>query len=101
MPEAIDNVMDNLHNVELVLWVDARRNAARPGMAMADQINHELREAADRWDNLEVLSLEELLEDDSGSTLIESDGVHLTPAGQLVLTGSVREALRDEAGIDK
>lgn len=101
VPEAIDNVMDNLHNVELVLWVDARRNAARPGMAMADQINHELREAADRWENLEVLSLEELLEDDSGSTLIESDGVHLTPAGQLVLTGSVREALRDEAGIDK
>jgi hypothetical protein len=101
VPEAIDNVMENLHNVELVLWVDARRDAARPGMAMADQINHELREATERWDNLEVLSLEEMLEHDSGSTLIESDGVHLTPAGQLVLTGSVREALRDEAGIDK
>jgi hypothetical protein len=101
VPEAIDNVMKNLHDVELVLWIDARRGAPRPGMAMADEINHELRKATDRWDNLEVLSLEDLLDHSSGSTLIESDGVHLTPAGQLVLTGSVREVLRDKASIDK
>jgi hypothetical protein len=101
VPKAIDDVMKNLHDVELVLWIDARRKGARPGMATADQINHELRKATDRWDNLEVLSLEELLDHDSGATLIEADGVHLTAAGQLVLTGSVREVLRDEAGIDK
>jgi hypothetical protein len=99
--EAIDNVMKNLHDVELVMWIDARRVAPRPGMAMADQINKELRDATDRWDNLEVLSLEELLQHSSGSTLIEPDGVHLTPAGQLVLTGSVRDELRDKADIDK
>lgn len=101
VPEAIDNVMKNLHDVELVLWIDARRVAPRPGMAMADEINHELRKATDRWDNLEVLSLEELLDKDTGNNKIDSDGVHLTLAGQLVLTGSVRDELRERAGISK
>lgn len=101
VPEAIDNVMKNLHDVELVMWIDARRGAPRPGTAMADEINHELRQAEERWDNLEVLSLEELLQDDNEAPMIDSDGVHLTPPGQLVLTSSVREELRDEADIDK
>lgn len=101
VPQAIDNVMKNLHNVELVLWIDARRNAPRPGMARADEINSELRKAEDRWDDLEVLSLEELLENPTDSPMIEPDGVHLTGGGQLVLTHSVREVLRDKADINK
>jgi hypothetical protein len=94
---AIDDVMRSLTDVEVVLWLDVRTDAPRPGAEMATEINEELYEAPERWGNLRVVPYSDWV-DEPG--LVDTDGVHLTPAGQLVLTGQLRGHLRDLADID-
>ena len=98
IPEAIDQVMDALRDVDVVLWLNVRTESPRPGAEMAEEINRELERATERWPNLDVLPFDDWLDGDPG--LIAPDGVHLTDAGQLVLTDRLRSELRDIADLE-
>ena len=94
VPDAIDGVLDSLVGVDTVLWLTVRVHAPRPGNPRS--INDDLRAAAESSPNLELLPFGRWMEQPG---LIRPDGVHLTPAGQLVLAAHVRDALRERAGI--
>ena len=90
---AIDDVMAPLREVDVVLWLDVRTEAPHP--ADPEAINEALRQATTRWPNLEVLSYDDWLDETPG--MVDADGVHLTPAGQLAFTEHVRDALRERS----
>jgi lysophospholipase L1-like esterase len=94
IPDAIDEVIDSL-DVDLVLWLTVRTDAARP--RNAGDINTDLHDAAGTNVDLDVLPYDEWFT--GRSELIRPDGVHLTPVGQRALAHRVRAALRDRAGI--
>lgn len=90
---AIDDIMAPLRELDVVLWLDVRSEAPEP--ADPGAINEALRRATTRWPNLEVLSYDDWLDATPG--MVDADGVHLTPAGQLTFTQHVRDALRDRS----
>jgi hypothetical protein len=98
IPAAIDQVMTELADVDVVLWLNVRTESPRPGAELAQQINAELDRATERWPNLDVLPFDDWLDGDPA--WIAADGVHLTDAGQLVLADRVRSALRDVADLE-
>jgi len=87
----IDGVMEELHGVERVYWLNVKEHAPIPERPAA--LNEALDAATDRWDNLEVLDMNERFGDDPALTL--ADDIHLSPEGVHVLAQLVVDALPD------
>jgi lysophospholipase L1-like esterase len=85
--EGIDAVMQAARDVPDVLWVDTRTDAPVP--PDPDSINEAIRDAADRWDNLTVVDLDDLVGDDD----ISDDQVHFTEGGQANFAESLAAVL--------
>ncbi|HEY8524393.1 MAG TPA: GDSL-type esterase/lipase family protein [Acidimicrobiales bacterium] len=91
IPEAIEADMAELRGVELVLWLDVATFGPRAEKGGA--VNAALEDAAERWDNLEILPYDDWF---AGRTdLIPADDVHPTPAGERALARHVADALAD------
>jgi hypothetical protein len=94
VPDAIAAAMEELEDVDSVLWL--RVATTGPRAAQGHQINAALEQAAQRWDNLELLPYDEWM---AGRTdLVPADDVHPTPAGQQALATHVGEELKARAG---
>jgi lysophospholipase L1-like esterase len=93
IPDAIDANMAQLRDVEVVLWLEVATFG--PGADRGRVVNAALRDAADEWDNLELLPYDGWF---AGRTdLIPADDVHPTPEGEQALARHVAEALQDRA----
>lgn len=94
VPEAIAAAMEELEDVDAVLWL--RVATTGPRAAQGRQINAALEQATQRWDNLELLPYDEWM---AGRTdLVPADDVHPTAAGQQALATHVGEELSARAG---
>jgi MYXO-CTERM domain-containing protein len=82
--QRIDGAMSALGQVPRVIWLNQRVFAdGRSAM------NAELTEAAGRYPNLDVADWNSKVSAEPG--LVYSDGIHLTPAGQVAMAALVRE----------
>ena len=81
--DRIDQAMAILDGVPRVIWLDQREFA--PGRA---EMNAELRAAAARYPNLDVVDWNATVAAHPDDTY--SDGIHLTPAGQQAMADLVR-----------
>ncbi len=81
--DRVDQAMAVLDGVPRVIWLDQREFA--PGRA---EMNAELRAAAARYPNLDVVDWNATVAAHPDDTY--SDGIHLTPAGQQAMADLVR-----------
>jgi lysophospholipase L1-like esterase len=85
--EGIDAIMEVARDVPDVLWIDARSGAPVP--KDPDAVNEAIRSAADRWANLTVVDMDDLVSDDD----IADDHIHLTDTGQQHFAESIADVL--------
>jgi lysophospholipase L1-like esterase len=89
LADGIDLVMEPARDVPQVLWVDTRTDAPVPEDPGPEAVNEAIRDAADRWDNLTVADLDELVDEDD----IDTDDVHFTDEGQVHFAESLAAVL--------
>jgi hypothetical protein len=91
---AIDRVMEPLREIGRVYWVNVKEVGPipeRPG-----PLNEALEDATDRWDNLEVLDMDERFSGDPDLVLRRNP--HLTRRGEQAFAEFVVDALPDAPG---
>jgi lysophospholipase L1-like esterase len=94
VPDAIDADMQQLRNINMVLWLNTATFGPRG--AQGRRVNAALDAAARQWDNMEVLSFDDWFE--GRTDLIPADDVHPTDKGARVLARQVGDALSARAG---
>lgn len=90
---AIRDDMEQLRDVEAVLWLDVATHG--PRAAQGREVNAALARAAERWPNVEVLPYDDWLA--GQPDLLPPDDVHPTAAGERALAGHVGDTLRERS----
>jgi lysophospholipase L1-like esterase len=84
--QRIDAVMQSLPGVRRVIWVNLRRFRA-----FVPALNLQLAAATTRWPNLEIADWDTRATPDP--SLVYTDGLHLTPAGQTAMAELIAQHL--------
>jgi lysophospholipase L1-like esterase len=90
LDRAIDELMRPLRDVPRVYWLNVKEQGPIPPDPEA--VNAALERAADRWDNLRIVDMNEEFAD---RPELLSDGVHFTAEGERVFAELVADLLPD------
>lgn len=91
IPHGIDQLMHEMKSLERVYWLNVKVNSSGyPPDART--INAALERATDRWDNLEIVDMNERFKNPA---LLADDQIHLTRRGEVELAKLIVEVLPD------